>query len=629
MKKLSKKDWDLNVFETFLICYAIGITVYISICFIIDIFEFFNFYSAYLSIAIFNSVFLCYLSYRKNFNRKKIIDSISSLKYQFSKNSKEVITFAIILIFIISIQIWIQWEITIKEYAISSKDTYVWLGDSWYLLEKGKLWRDHLRIQYPRGFTFFLAAPELIFPDFRFAYFYMKFVGIPFFSFYIFTIAILLNRIFKKNYLVFMGLLLILCSNYLFSRFISFTSSAICTLLILISLIILYSKCPFYLTGFIIISTFLLNALFAIFYVIVLAIMLLTKLIYLDKTIKTFFINNIAKPLVIIFIFLIPWILHTIIVQNLSVVDYIIYFDEILGISYPTLPQKVNIEISNMSLLQLRYILEDFFPHNEFIFAFIDIQKRMLSYFFIFALIIIFFPTNRFFNKKFWDLINFGKISTILIIGMYLIEIFLLDYSFVFFSHSDWFKFRAVEGFTGPVLITVCFIFVKIIEKAKLLTTYFTNRSNGYKRLINTSPFSIIFKIENILITIVLISILSASFANRRIYTSYYFEQDQIETIFYIKENIPEDSKILVSDFGNGPNCLYSLLSTYDFHKWDFEFDKNTFNETLEYIIDERIEYILLDYTMINSTEKGYFTGYSDFDKMYENEYNIVFDVDI
>ena len=147
--------------------------------------------------------------------------------------------------------------------------------------------------------------------------------------------------------------------------------------------------------------------------------------------------------------------------------------------------------------------------------------------------------------------------------------------------------------------------------------------------LTNSNSFSKFFKIENLIIISVLISSLSVLHSDQRIYSSYYFEKDQIDTIFYIKENVPNGKKILVSDFNDGPNCLYNLLSTYRVYKWDFEFDKNKFNETIDYIIDKDIDYILLDFTMINSTEKSYFTSYLYFDELYENDFNIVFEVEI
>ena len=210
IRKINNKDWELNFLEKFIISFALGLSVYISFCFILDIYQFYNFFSGYYSIAIIDALFIWYLIYRGELNREKISEFYYSIKNKFIAKKKETITLILILIFVFSWQIWVQWGIITKEYAIPSKDTYVWLGQSWYLLENGYIWREHMPIHYPKGYTFFLAGPELIYPNWRLAYFFMKFAGIPFFSFYILVIFILLKRIFEKNYMIFIGLLMTL-----------------------------------------------------------------------------------------------------------------------------------------------------------------------------------------------------------------------------------------------------------------------------------------------------------------------------------------------------------------------------------------------------------------------------------
>jgi len=317
------------------------------------------------------------------------------------------------------------------------------------------------------------------------------------------------------------------------------------------------------------------------------------------------------------------------IVQNISILELIVaYFVEF---GYPEailINKEITID-SNNFLIQFRYILRDYLPTNAITSIFLDIERRILSYFLIFAFLSLFLSTGKYFKKQYRDIINFGKISLIMILIFYVAEIVFKGSSNIFAQSLPWFKWRTIEAFAGPLIILTCFAIEKVIDKAKLLTFYLSNKSRRYRFLINNNSPSRILKIENIIVLLVLISSMSVLQSDQRIYASYYFEKDQIDTIFYIKENVPYDSKILVSDFNDGPNCLYNLLSTYQKYKWDFEFDKNTFNETLEYIIEKGIEYILLDYTMINSTEKSYFTSFLYFDEMYENEYNIVFEVEL
>ena len=181
IKNINKKDWELNFWESFLISFALGLSVYISYCFILDIFRFYNFLSGYYIIAIIDAFFIWYLIYRGVLTKEKFLDFFHSIKTKVSLERKRTVVLIIMLIFVLSWQIWVQWDIITREYAIPSKDTYVWLGQSWYLLENGYLWRKHMPLHYPKGYTFFLAGPELIYPDWRLSYFYIKFAGIPFF----------------------------------------------------------------------------------------------------------------------------------------------------------------------------------------------------------------------------------------------------------------------------------------------------------------------------------------------------------------------------------------------------------------------------------------------------------------
>jgi len=629
MKKIDKKDWELNVLEKFVVSFAIGLSVYVALSFILDIFHFYNFFSAYFSIAIIDALFIWYLIYHGELNREKVLKFTSSIRNKFTEDPKRTIFLIIILILIFGWQIWIQWEIITNEYAIPSKDTYVWLGQSWYLLENGYIWREHMPFHYPKGYTFFLAGPELIYPDWRLAYFYMKFGGIPLFSLYIFVIFLILKRIFNSNYMILIGLLLTLLSNFLFSRFNSNVSSSITALLILISLIILISRCPFYLIGFFVALVFLFNAIMGLFYLMAILSLLLFKLISNEKGVKHFLLNYIIIPSTLIMILLIPYIIHITIVKQISLLDLIFAYFTQLGFLEVNLSKNVISIKYHEFLLQFRYILRDFIPDNDVISIFLDLEKRVLSFYLLFALITLFLPTKKYFKKNYTDIINFGKISLLIIIAFYTAEIIFEDSLNLFTQSLAWFKWRTVEALAGPMIILACFTIEKIIEKAKLVTSYLLRNFSSYNKLIHNKKFFSILRIENILITLILISSISSIYAHQRIYSSYYFEQDQIETIFYIKENVPYNSKILVSDFNDGPNCLYNLLSTYKVYKWDFEFEKNTFNETINYILEKDIEYILLDYTMINSTEKSYFTSYFGFDELYENDYNIVFEVDI
>lgn len=627
IKKINGKDWELNFLEYSIISYAIGISIYLSYCFILDIFMFYNFFSGYYLIVMIDALFIFYLIYRGDLNRDKISNFFLSLKSRFTTNRRQSIILILILIFTFSWQIWVQWEIVTKEYAIPSKDTYVWLGQSWYLLEKGYLWREHMPLHYPKGYTFLLAGPELIYPDWRLAYFYIKFGGIPFFSFYILTIFIILKRLLEKNYMIFIGLLLTLISNFLYSRFNSFVSSSIPTLLILISLIILISKCPFYLNGFFLAAIFLLNAIFGLFFILVVVAFLFVKLLSKDREIKEFLIKNIVITFSITVILLLSYIMHIIFVQKISFFELILAYFVQLGYPEANVSKNIFTLDYQLVLVQFRYFIRDYIPKNYVTSIFLDIEGRILSYFFIFAFISLFIPTKKYFTKKYKDVINFGKFSLLVVLGFYIAEVALEGSSNLFAQSLPWFKWRAVEALSGPIIILACLTIDKVITKAKTLTQYLRRNSNWYKKHLEQNSLLGLFKVENAIITLILISCLSTLISNQRIYYSYYFEQEHVEAIFYIKENIPDDSKILVSDFDDTTNSFYNLLSTYKYYIWDFEFSDNNFNETIDYIIDKNIEYLMIELTSINSTEKSHFKNHIYFDKLYENELYLILEV--
>ena len=167
-----------------------------------------------------------------------------------------------------------------------------------------------------------------------------------------------------------------------------------------------------------------------------------------------------------------------------------------------------------------------------------------------------------------------------------------------------------------------------IIKKASIFTLYLKNKNSSYKNLLKNTGFGKFLRIENIIITVLLISVFSTFIVHRDI--SYYleFEEDHVETMFYIKDNIPEDSKILVNFYDGTGDAMTSLLSTYKVYDWEFDEGKNNMIEIKQYIDDKDIEYVLLDLDTLNSTELLAFTSDLRYENIYENEENLLFEYD-
>jgi len=632
IKKINKSDWGLNKIEYLVLSFSIGLSIYISYSFIIDIFQVFNFFTAYLPILVIDILFISFLFYKKKISKKSIENYFLTLIKKLNKNSKKVVTFFLIIIVVLSIQIYFQWRAVTEEYALASKDTYLWLGHYWYLLEEGCLWREGLALHYPKGYVFFLAGPVLIHPNYRFAYFFFKFGGIPFFSFFIITLSIILKKIFEKNFLILFGLILTLLSTFIFARFDVFTSSVIPTFLILVIIIILNSKCPFYIVGFLISLAFLTNSVFALFLLIGFSLLFIVKMIFRQKKLKSIFFNDILKTSILCIILLIPYIINTIIVQNVSLFDIIYRYSLEFGIVELNFI-KINEFEKFGFLLRIDYsdILKQSIPDNDITHGFLDIEKKILSLFFIFDLIGLILPRKKIIDEKRREIFNFLRISVIVVLFSYAVEIiaFMSPVSIWFLLNFAWIKWRALEAFVGPCIVMACLVSEIFINKTKKFTIWLSNKCKIYKKMINNDFGSKFLKIENIIIILLLISSMGLFVNRSKASNEYYFNKDHIDTIFYIKDNIPENSKILVNFYDGTGDALHSALSNYKLYDWEFSEGENNINEIKQYIVDKNIKFVLIDLETVNSTELDSFLLDPTYKNLFENEIHVLLEFNI
>ena len=626
LRKVHNTEWNLHFLEIAIISFAIGLSFYIFICFILDIFMYFNFYSAYLSIIIIDFIFVLFLIQRKSLTREKVANFISSIGNRFKKKQKDSIIFISIIGLLIAIQIIIQWRIITQDITLPSRDTWGSIGHLWHLMDKGYLWRDRHSVHYPRGYHFFIVAPVLINPDYRFSYFYFKFASVALFSFYLLIIAVILKKIFKKNYLVLVGLMLTLVSNQLLSRFCILTSTLVPTIMVLISLIIIRSNCPFYLTGFLVQIMYLFNPAIAACYILAWALFVLMKLISKDNRFVTVMVDYAIKPILLLILLIISQIIHTIIVLDLSLNEFLRAFGWFFG----TIDLSKNSNFLYLQTIPLNlgfsHILSVLIIFSELLSSFGDFEGRLLALFLIFALVGLFLATNKFFKEKFSDVINFGKIALITLLWYYTAELLFSNSRIIFLMYFWWVKSRGVEGLAAPVIIFCCFILELLIERAKVLTVYLKNKYVGYRNLLKKNGFSKILRIENIVLILLIISLFSTLIIHREISYHLEFEEEHLETMFFIKDNIPEDSIILVHFYDGVGDALHSLLSTYKLYDWEFEENKNDLPGIMLYIEEKDVEYVLLDLETVNSTELFFFTSDLRFENIYENEIHILFE---
>lgn len=130
-------------------------------------------------------------------------------------------------------------------------------------------------------------------------------------------------------------------------------------------------------------------------------------------------------------------------------------------------------------------------------------------------------------------------------------------------------------------------------------------------------------KIENYIIIVLVILSLNLFIHNLNIGLYYRFSSDQVDTIFYISKNIPENNTILVPDLYK-KNYLYDLLPDYDL----IFLDNNKLGVYDIYkgiLISMHKQYAIIDLTEINSKYLNQFKNDVRFKILYENNHNIVF----
>ena len=82
----------------------------------------------------------------------------------------------------------------------------------------------------------------------------------------------------------------------------------------------------------------------------------------------------------------------------------------------------------------------------------------------------------------------------------------------------------------------------------------------------------------------------------------------------YIREEIPEDSVIIVPDYED--DCLYRLIFGYEYYLWDFE--SENISDLEDFVNRKEGDYLILDLYLMNSTEYEYISSDSSFEEIFE-----------
>ncbi len=593
--------------ERFLISFGIGISIYISYCYILNLFNLFNFFTAYIFILFFDIFFLIYyllIEYKRHF----FFNSFKIRFRNFFFNKRKIIPIIIVLIILI-LSFLLYWNIITKSVGLIWRDPYTWYKKIFYLLDNGSISDVGLGIGYPSGYVFITSGFLLIWPDYITAYFFIKISSIYVLFLYIIISFLILKHIFKKNYLIYISLLLIYLSNFFLERNIMNLPSSLATILVLISILLVVKEYPLYIQGFFLTALFLIHRLTFGFYIIVIAAYILFKIFLNLRNRKLVFkeLSSIFFMLIIYIILLIPYILN----YPEDILDIFNWYDAL--INDPRFQYIYNVTVMEFDY---NFLLILPFPFRD-IFKFFLVQGRLINRIrniFKFTIGIFFIGTIwglflSFFRRR--KKLMIFTFSVILVLLCNLLPFFLSNLYFI-----DRFKYRTFETFALSIIILAVFFFECVIKILKGIIHYLLFKFNYFKLKINKNKRSLKFlKIKSVFLLFLLTFITCILIRERELtgYT-YLYDDDFVEITLYLRENAEPKSTIGLPFYDTqGMNKLLYNMDCYDYNLSS----TLTIHEFFGDLRGNNIEYLIFNNSKFPETWKD--------DIYYETYYNRYF----
>ena len=613
-KKSLKKQSSIILLIFFY--YGLGLSIYLSFSTILLIFNIFNFITAYLPFLIIDITFTIYkikqkgLTRIKNFLNDKFIKKI---KY----HSKDIIITSIFLTFIFLLQYNFQWLLISQAKSLLFKDPFSNLANIYFLLDTGTANFENIGPYYPPGFSIFCSGNLLISNDYVLNYYFLKFSSIHLLSLFLIFIYFMTFKIFKRYYISLLCSILLLCF-FLFSfRVNAFLSLEFAIIIISISLIIFTLGDEFrYLLGFFISLVFLINPISVLYFIGLLIPFLCFKILFYNfkEELKT-----TMKIGIIVIVMLVPYLVYLQII-GINILEIIYDYFNLIFQTTSFLNKTNNIfilSISNIDEILLKFF-ENLFHEN---FNFIVNLHYSTTRLFILITGIGLLCKIHFKNKYFKNIQLLCKLSVLIIIFS-----FISPFSFAFESEFyNTFHIRVFQIYS-PLIIILAGFGIKYLE---IITKKIDDFIKGTKNLMEKKIFktiSIIFNFKNFIIILLFVSVLNIHFDQRKMasnWMNYYYNDEEIDAYFYLRQNVPKDSKILVPFFSHSFYGINSIL-------YDMEIQISPFNistiliEFEPYIIINGFNYLLLDKSAFSQEIFSNLSTSDNFEQIWGNEmYNI------
>ncbi|MFX0072652.1 MAG: hypothetical protein ACFFAO_16330 [Candidatus Hermodarchaeota archaeon] len=427
---------------------------------------------------------------------------------------------------------------------------------------------------------------------------------------------------FKKSYLVFLSLLLILISRYFVARTILYLASSLASVILIISLMIIINKYPDYIIGIFSAALYLIHPLTAFYYIFVLICFYVFKFLIIIKNKELLIkqINSIVFLMGLSFLLLVPYFLSIYVVYNNTFLDFMEHFSERFkdfedAISYRSY------EDMNNYLLGLVFSLNHFKPiiDRRLLDIFDEIFKNSIFFFFIFSILcLLIYIVPRKCNKDL-ETITFFKFFIIIIVFF-----FFLPYFFHNLSFFIKFRKRILQSFCLPVIIMAVYVIEWIVNKAGIITEYLAEKFEFYKNLINNKKqYSRLFRFDSIMVMLLLISASSTYYLHRWPDFNYQYDDELVDVVLYLRDNAESKSKILRQDFDS--NIIFRMLYNMKVKEWDLN-ENSTFKELLLEVQQRNIDYLIFPKGYFDDGRIDYYIKhYPNLNEKLENDDFIIF----
>lgn len=603
MKKRGISDKATNL-EKLLLSFAIGISIFISFCFFLNLFGLYSIKITYYSVLILNLVFLGtnLIIYRNQFTYRKIK---LKMKKFFKKSIGRDSIFTLLIFFLtLILGLFLYIDIITENVGLLSKDPYFWLMRTELTLNNESI-IDFEKPWYPRGFGIINAGFLFPYSNEIFNYYFMKIVPIFYLILFYLIAFTIFKRYFNKKYLLLISFSLILISGNFLSRTLINLPSSFATILLSIFIIGIINDYQSFVTGIFIGGISLIHPLSAFFFILVLIFYLLFYLfINKNKNIQLSQFFWLAFYVIFIaLILIIPYVMNF----SLSTVFDILLesFEKIIGVNQFT---YLSSRFKNPLLLVLSIENIDFLNLVDHPFAFYFLGSIIGSLIYLFL--------SKMHNLENSMLFIIVSVFIALIINfspIFTEFLFSLDAQFL-----DHFKERIFENLTIPFIVTLTFLLEAIIKITKKIQLQIIIQFKAIKNFLVKSKFKEkYFNLSFFLFTLIISNIYGLYYVRANIFYVYEDNSELFNSYQYIRKNAQINSSVFL------PEDLYEYHLNYLINDMRINFYRKYGNQIPNFIFYKDYDYLLIDDNSLKNLEK--FPDYINSKQVYSNKNYVIY----